>query len=160
VERFLGELGGRRPDLPLVLDCELERGSSPETITRVIRDCSLGLQDQAGFEYPMIYTRKTWWDLHVHRRPDWRLHPLWVAHYTRARTPWLPRDWTAFQCWQHSNQGEAALHGARGKYIDLNRWAGPLPGEQTVVPQSLQVEMRLIHGERVYAGAADLRLVE
>lgn len=52
---------------------------------------------------------------------DVRPAPLWVAHWTSAESPLLPKPWQSWVFWQHSNAG--ALPGYNGR-LDLNRFNG------------------------------------
>lgn len=114
------------PDLPFVLDCELSREQSLAAITKVIQGCAQNFIDIRG-DNPIIYTRQNWWNNNVLPLVSWQKYPLWVANYTTAFTPALPRDWDEWYLWQHTSKGDGHKYGAESKSIDLNRMAVPLP---------------------------------
>src|SRR3972149_6093368 len=59
--RLFGSLGldGRRPDFPIVLDCELTRNQSPAAISNNILGCLQTIEDEDG-RLPFIYTSTRW----------------------------------------------------------------------------------------------------
>ena len=48
-------------------------------------------------------------------------YPVWVAHYTAAPVPSVPKPWESWTFWQHTNQGSAA--GVTG-CVDCNWFNG------------------------------------
>lgn len=66
---------------------------------------------------PIIYTSKSQWERVFTSPALWaQNHPLWVAHYTTASKPLLPRDWQAWDIWQYA--GNVAIN---SMVVDLNR---------------------------------------
>ncbi len=110
----------KSPDLPYVLDCELTRNQSQAVITTRIDGCAQALIN-LGYARPIIYTRQDWWDNNVLSSNYWRQFPLWVANYTNAPQPTLPRDWKDWFIWQYTSKGDGEKYGAESKSIDLNR---------------------------------------
>ena len=123
INNFLNALNDRKPDFPLVMDCELTRDQGVETITNTIKKCCDLVED--AYDTPMIYTAKYWWESNVARRQYWSNYPLWVAHYTDADEPLLPADWISWAVWQYTSKGDGATYGAESKSIDLNRIYDP-----------------------------------
>jgi GH25 family lysozyme M1 (1,4-beta-N-acetylmuramidase) len=91
-----------------------------------------------------IYTRATFWNPFVARRPEWKNYDLWVARYVRAPgpSPWIdrakdgvienlrPQDWTDWKIWQYSadGNGRGAEFGAKSGAIDINFFNGDTDG--------------------------------
>lgn len=125
---LLDVLGGRALDIPLILDCEREDGQNPSTIAA----CIEGLAQKVNAlwnEYPVIYTRATWWNAHTIYKPIFKLCALWIARYWSGPHPWndapatlKPRDWNDFALWQYSADGNGLgeAYGASSDDIDLN----------------------------------------
>ena len=70
---------------------------------------------------PIVYTRKGWWDSWVNAEQAAEiasLCDLWVAHYTTAAAPLLPRGWSDWQVWQYA--GDVTAPGVNAK-VDWNR---------------------------------------
>jgi murein DD-endopeptidase MepM/ murein hydrolase activator NlpD len=80
------------------------------------------LRDATG-ELPVIYTSQGEWSKLVGTQHDalFAQCDLWVANYTSAATPALPRCWTSYLLWQYTSSGTVA--GIQGR-VDLNRWRG------------------------------------
>jgi lysozyme len=116
---FFEVLGGRRADLPLVLDVERQDKTSPEAITRCVQACLADVECRDERK-PIIYTARWFWDRNVLPAPEWRSYDLWVASYTS--TPILPRDWKSWRFWQYSESG--AVPGSGSRATDLNWFAG------------------------------------
>jgi lysozyme len=119
IKHFFQVLGGRRADLPLVMDVEREDKTAPEGITRCVKAC-LGEVENADGRKPIIYTARWFWDRCVLTAPEWSTYDLWVASYTTA--PILPRDWKSWRFWQYSESGVVPGSGSRA--TDLNWFAG------------------------------------
>lgn len=66
---------------------------------------------------PVIYTSKHMWET-VHPAPvPWaRDYALWVAHYTDAPAPILPRDWDSWAIWQYTGDLQRS-----GVIVNMNR---------------------------------------
>ena len=68
---------------------------------------------------PMVYCSQSSWKecygIEAHPYGDL---PLWVANYTTAPSPAMPKGWNTFRSWQYTSNGR--LSGYKGA-IDLNR---------------------------------------
>ncbi len=153
VDKFLHSFQDRQPDMPIAIDAEVDMGKDRTFLTALFEGTGRLLQDFGGFPYPYIYTRKTWWDLHINAAKFWKNYPLWVAHYTNAPQPWLPRDWKEWSGWQYSSKGKGPFFGDEEDYIDLNhmqpedflKYTDETPG-QNLYPVSIEI------GSEVYKG--------
>jgi GH25 family lysozyme M1 (1,4-beta-N-acetylmuramidase) len=109
-----------------VIDVELDKGWSPETIAKCFHDVAVGVEE-LGFKHKvMCYTADWFWTPKVGGIPlsggsykpnaeDWA---LWVAHYYGlARPPRLPIGWSQYFAWQYSDKGSLAGINAQ---VDLN----------------------------------------
>lgn len=78
---------------------------------------------------PIIYTAQSYWD-DVMGTENFGCE-LWVANYTGASKPLLPKAWATYRLWQHSATGRVA--GVRdGKFdCDLDRYNGTLDEMKT-----------------------------
>ena len=173
VDKFLHAFQDRQPDMPVAIDAEVDHGKDKTFLTALFEGTGRLLQDFGGFPYPYIYTRKTWWDLHINAASFWKNYPLWVAHYTSAPSPWLPRDWparpetgTSWSGWQYSSKGSGSFFGAEEDFIDLNRmqtqdflkYASEHPDQGGEEPQPGLLASRIQIGSDVYTG--DLRKIK
>lgn len=109
---------------PLAIDVELDNGQSASTITGRLFDMASTLE-ALGLGIPMIYTSVGFWDAHTIARNDsyFARCPLWIAHWTDAPAPLLPRAWKGkdWRIWQWRVQDGGIPGYARR--IDLNRAA-------------------------------------
>ena len=80
------------------------------------------LRDATG-ELPVIYTSQGEWNKLVGTQHDdlFAQCDLWVANYTTAPTPALPRCWSNWLLWQYTSSG--TVTGINGR-VDMNRWRG------------------------------------
>ena len=132
-EAFLRLTGGYSGDLPPALDLECSLVKLPdgsqhdqwedvplaERLPRIMVWLQR-LQKECGAA-PIIYTSRSFWAEKMADTPALQDHPLWVAHYTDAPAPKLPRGWTHWRFWQFSQTG--TVRGIRGK-VDLDRFNG------------------------------------
>ena len=110
-------------DLPLVLDVENSGGLAPAALAKAILSCLNEIERLSGVR-PIIYTGPNFWNTAVATpsAPDWVAnYPLWIAHYTSAPKPIIPKGWTTWTLWQYSEQGH--LNGCAGT-IDLDHYSG------------------------------------
>ena len=121
------ELDGRKTDLPLVLDVELDGGQQPDQITACVRDC-LRLSEQRFGRKPIIYTAQWFWNNWVQPSSDWAQVDLWVASYGTADAV-LPNGWSSWKLWQYANNGQVPgiaadtdLNWFNGTYDDLLKY--------------------------------------
>lgn len=81
---------------------------------------------------PMIYTSPGFWNTNGKIKgtskfdAKWAYYPLWVAHYTKAESPIIPKPWTDWTFWQYTSNGNGLEFGAESKSIDLNWFNGEL----------------------------------
>jgi lysozyme len=107
---------------PLAVDVELLNGQSPRAIADRLHTMCTTLEGLTGSK-PMIYTAPGWWNGYVGSQWDayFATLPLWVAHWTAAPEPILPRPWKrgTWTLWQH----EVDENGIPGyaRRIDVNR---------------------------------------
>jgi hypothetical protein len=71
---------------------------------------------------PLVYTRGSWWDPII-AKDVCGSNPLWVAHYTTAASPLLPKKggWATWKMWQYSSSGR--VDGIAGN-VDMDRFDG------------------------------------
>ncbi|MGI8655455.1 MAG: GH25 family lysozyme [Pyrinomonadaceae bacterium] len=108
-------------DLPLVLDIEDANNLPPIRVARWVSDFVLRLQQTTGRD-PIIYTTASFWKDHCGLVTLGHL-PLWVAHYTNAQEPILPRGWDNYTFWQYTQAGH--VDGVTGN-VDRNHFLGSL----------------------------------
>lgn len=121
-------IGDRKLDFPLALDVEYHHNAKPDLYTSYLQQLVNKLSGFGGFEWPMIYTRASFWDSYVLSWSGWRQLPLWVAHWKTTK-PTLPRDWNTWHIWQYDvDVGEN--WGAESRQVDVDYWneAFPFPG--------------------------------
>ena len=121
----------RKPDLPITLDVEVK----DVFVDRVYAQ-AMYLFQQTG-KYPMIYTSPGFWGSLWGKANSTHAAffvncPLWVAHYTLAVKPDIPKPWTDWAIWQYKIENDRAIvesYGLRyweAKAIDMNRFNGDL----------------------------------
>jgi lysozyme len=146
-EYFLSRAQLAPIDLPLVLDFE-EQTTMSQTAVAAALKTFLDVVEQATRRKPIIYTSAYYWNTFV-GNPIWaRQYPLWVANYTLSPVPLLPRAWSVWTFWQHTDRG--VVPGIPSG-VDLNRF--PLPLEsllrlagrrtdapKTPIPQSVTIQ--------------------
>ncbi len=144
--RFYEVLDDRISDIPLVLDVERSDGANQDEISRCVRDCLREIEGREARK-PIVYTARWYWNRYVLSSPEWQTYDLWVASYTPD--PLLPKDWTSWRFWQHSNSGEVSGSGSRstdlnwfaGTYEDLLAYAGKeqQPPPEPIAPWRMRV---------------------
>lgn len=138
---FFQTLGGRRGDMPPVLDVERDEGMEPEAITASVIT-ALEAMEIRDNKRPLVYTARWCWNRWVLPAASWRDYDLWVASYTSK--PLMPRDWDTWTFWQYSDRGKVPGVGAGA--TDLNWFAGSLAdlrrytGEVDVSPDDREDE--------------------
>jgi len=164
--KILYKYSDMEPDFPLVLDCELNRGQDARWVTSVIEECVYDIPVDFN-QYPFIYTAKYWWNANVWESSLWGTCPLWVANYTSATEPLMPRDWKQWTVWQWSADGNnmGSRYGAESAAIDLDRWNPNVPflfnfngdgDEPPPPPPTGTAQMQVLLGDDVYVGEAIL----
>lgn len=125
-DNFADFLGDAEPgDLPPVIDVEVPSEWSHLTFRQrndMILNWIEGIRKRLGSNvHPIIYMSSSFaGDVLGH---DSRLaaHPLWVAHYTRAARPTVPKPWQFETFWQYTDRGR--IDGVSGN-VDLNWFNG------------------------------------
>lgn len=103
-------------DIVPALDLEATLLSAKDTTRWAL--AWLNAVEEAIGATPIVYTGSGWAATHLHPDPALKRYPLWVAHYTTKPAPRLPKPWTEWMWWQHTDKGPTAGI-ARG--VDTNR---------------------------------------
>lgn len=116
VDMFAAKLDA--PELPPALDFEdpWAKAGCGAAVLAFVREAVATLGGK-----PLVYTRKSWWDKWVNAEQAAEiasLTDLWVAHYTTAPEPLLPRGWTDWTVWQYA--GDVKVPGMSGG-VDFDR---------------------------------------
>lgn len=153
VDYFKEFVGTDQFDLPAVADLEvtwsMNRGNPSDVswLNGVVWGFVTLLHGYQNFQYPFIYTNPlNFWNPWITSSTLWRRYPLWVANYTSAPKPLLPRDWQEWAFWQHSADGnyQGRSYGFDCNHVDLNRVQSAWLDEPTVPPQEPEpVELSL-----------------
>ncbi len=161
-----GDLG----ELPPVLDLEKGPVTWPEVVV-------FAQAVETRFRRPpILYSRPAFLDS-LGDPPKIILDlDLWVAHYTDAPEPVLPRAWKetrrTWRLWQYTNQGDGKKYGVGSGLVDLNRFNGDLAAllrwafqgrEWKAIAwlcelQSTTPELVLVKGEKWQVKASALRV--
>lgn len=111
-------------DLPPVLDLEVPNQWNFPTEERMQRILEWidALRNRLGNHiHPIIYLSPSFADDILNNDNRLKDHPLWLAHYTSADAPRVPRPWDEWTFWQWTNKGR--MNGIKGD-VDLNRFHG------------------------------------
>lgn len=109
------------PELPIVLDCELHRGQTPYTITSITLKHFWAIKERTGV-MPLMYTNANHANNWLLPSMLWKDVQLWVANYTLAGEPYLPKHWKEWLFWQYSDKGK--VNGIPSKSVDLDYFNG------------------------------------
>lgn len=140
IDAFFEVLGERRTDLPLVLDVETD--PTPEVlsddVTELVGDMLKEFERRDG-RRPIIYSASSFWNVQMAYSSAWKKYPLWVAHYSDASIPRMPRGWPDWVFWQFTPNGQVDgaignmnLSRFNGDYNALRAFAGLSPVESPV----------------------------
>lgn len=156
LDHFLRVLAGRTPDLPLVLDVELDGRTAtlpprtPDEIALCVREMGDGLIAR-GFRRPIIYTAAWFWNERVSITPHWEAYDLWVANYGVA-APLLPAPWKSWLFWQYSESGTVPgvpgpcdLNWFNGSQQQLMTYAGQTAPQPPPVPARMRVTAQTVN---------------
>ncbi len=121
-------------DLPPVLDVEEPKqwsGISIKSRNELILDWIDGVRNRFGQRTPFIIYMSSYFADDV-LGCDARLnrHLLWLAHYTTAPRPRVPRPWKDYTFWQFTNKGQ--ISGIESS-VDLNRFNGDLSDLKSIL---------------------------
>ena len=133
---FCAALGDDLGELPLVADYEappLWKNGKPYLYpsNALLFQFLEEVQTITG-KIPMIYTSLGFWNSHGMKKGSnyfdqkWAYYPLWLAQYTKAEQPTLPKPWKKWLFWQHGVYPVGMQYGAESKSLDLNWFNGDL----------------------------------
>jgi lysozyme len=117
---YLSMVKGDEGELPAVLDFELLGGASAEEALGGAKRW-MEIVENEGDRKPVLYTGPAFWNTSLRSSALLAEYPLWIAHYTAALEPQVPRAWRRWAFWQHSEKGSVA--GVSGP-VDLDRFNG------------------------------------
>src|ERR1700736_548106 len=106
---FVRTLGQLQPgDLPPVLDLE---GTAGWIVIPTADRAPLALQMLEAIESrlgatPIIYMSPWFASDMLQSTPAFARFPIWIAQYTEALSPTIPKPWTNWTFWQHSQTGK------------------------------------------------------
>jgi lysozyme len=93
-------------DLIPVCDFEVADGVAPSIIRSRLREFYLRIEAELGVK-PIMYSRKYFLDQYLPGPPSWCSDVLlWVANYTTASKPLMPKGWQFWAFWQYSQSGK------------------------------------------------------
>lgn len=119
-EYFLAKIKNLQMEMPPVLDFE-EQASFPHATVAKSLKLWLDIVEAGTGRKPIIYTSAYYWNTYA-GTPSWAGdYALWVANYTAAPQPLLPKGWKSYLIWQFSDKG--MVPGITGD-VDLNRFNG------------------------------------
>jgi len=112
-------------DLPPVLDLEAPANwSAIPTANRAALAIAWleNVQSRLGAA-PIVYMSSSFATEVLANAPEMARFPLWVAQYTSAPSPDVPKPWTSWTLWQYTGSGAAP--GVTGT-VDSNRFNGTI----------------------------------
>jgi lysozyme len=117
---FLSKIKGLKLDLPPSLDFE-EQASLPQSTVAQNLKIWLDTVEAGVGRKPIIYTNAYYWNTYA-GTPSWaKDYGLWVANYTSAPAPLIPKGWTNYLIWQYTDKGSVPGISAD---VDLDRFTG------------------------------------
>lgn len=120
--------------LPPVIDVEASGNQFPSVIKDKVKTFVYRVKEVLA-QYCTIYTRASFWNPNVSDSELWEELDLWIARYSTvldhpwgSSTVYKPRDWSTWQFWQWSadGNGRGAEFGAQSASIDIDRFNGTL----------------------------------
>ena len=109
-------------DLPPVLDLEAPQdwtGIAPKERPALAVRWLEAVEHQLGVT-PIVYLSPTFAGDILENTAELVRYPVWLAHYTMAESPAVPKPWRAWTFWQHSNGRTPGI----SVPVDLNRFNG------------------------------------
>lgn len=105
------------PELPPVLDAEDDYGRKIVGNQKALDNIMIWLNTVESLtkRVPIIYTGSWFWNNLPLK--DMNRYPLWIAQYTTAPKPTVPRGWKDWTFWQYSSSG--VVDGIHNK-VDMN----------------------------------------
>jgi lysozyme len=117
---FLSKIKNLKLDLPPSLDFEEQSSIAPATVAKSLKIWLDTVEAGIGRK-PIIYSSAYYWNTYV-GSPAWAGdYGLWVANYTAAPQPLIPKSWKNYLIWQYTDKG--AVPGISGD-VDMDRFAG------------------------------------
>ncbi|MCB4364494.1 hypothetical protein KIH07_12175 [Hydrogenophaga taeniospiralis] len=114
---FSAQLSLKPGDLPPVVDIERLSQGDTQALAPALQQF-LGLLEQQHGVKPILYSGEYFANEYL---SAFDAYPLWLAEYSGEASPQLPKGWTRWTFWQHSQSGKVA--GVPGP-VDLNRFNG------------------------------------
>ncbi|MFC3683732.1 glycoside hydrolase family 25 protein [Hydrogenophaga luteola] len=114
---FSAQLRLQPGDLPPVVDIEQLSKGDTQALAPALKEF-LGLLEQQVGVKPILYSGEHFANEYLSVFAD---YPLWLAEYNSSASPQLPKGWTRWTFWQHSQNGRVS--GVPGP-VDLNRFNG------------------------------------
>jgi len=124
---FAGTLGQLGPgDLPPALDLE---GTAGWVDIPPVNRAPLALNMLQAVEArlnatPIVYMSPWFATEMLRSTPALARFPIWIAQYTPAQSPAIPKPWNTWTFWQHSQSGR--VPGIPSGAVDLDRFQGSL----------------------------------
>ncbi len=109
-------------DLPPVLDLENAGGLTQDQVVAAVKAWVDHVTAAIG-RPPIVYAGLYSWPT-LTNSADFTTSPLWVAQYTSAACPDIPRPWTRWMFWQDTAGGSVA--GVPGSMLDMDLFNGTL----------------------------------
>ncbi len=110
--------------LRLALDLEEQEGLNAITAARAYEFLSLMRPAFPIEGKHLVYTSLGYWRDSLDS-PAWGAEfDLWIAAWTTAATPVVPKPWTTWTLWQYTSDGDGKGHGVGSARLDLNRFNG------------------------------------
>lgn len=126
VELFARTLGQYQPgDLSPACDFEGTAGWSemPAQNRTVLALSMLEAVEKRFGVTPIVYTSPWFAGQIISNAPALGRFPIWIAQYTLAQAPNVPKPWNSWTFWQYTQNGK--VPGISG-FVDLNRFQGTL----------------------------------
>jgi lysozyme len=123
---FVRTIGQLQPgDLPPALDLEGTAGwlDIPAAARAPLALNMLNALEGRLRATPIVYMSPWFATEMLRSSPALARFPIWIAQYTQAQSPTLPKPWNAWTFWQYSQSGK--VPGVIGS-VDLNRFCGSL----------------------------------
>ena len=112
-------------ELPPVADFEAPPYGSYKPTPQFLLQFLIEVETITG-KIPIVYTSRGFWNSYGNSDLTWLFYPLWIAHYTGASNPKLPKPWVNWLFWQYGVFPRGHEFGAESKLIDLDWYNGSL----------------------------------
>ena len=132
-------------ELPPVADFEAPTKNGINPSNDLLAQFLDEVQRETG-QVPMIYTSPGFWNSWGKNKnglfdAKWAYYPLWIAHYTAAKSPMMVEPWKSagksWTFWQYSSTGDGVKFGAESKAIDLDWFNGDLMDFQKLLGEDV-----------------------